>query len=639
MKQSIFITAFIVFSFSCSIINAQVGINNDNTDPDASAMLHVKSTDKGLLVPRMTSTNRTNINTPANGLLVFDTTTGSFWFFNNTAWAELKGGTSNGVADADNDTKIQVEETADEDKIRFDISGTERWVMDGTRLESVNTGNSVFIGAGAGANDNLNNNRNTFIGNLAGNSNTSGPLNVAVGAESLSANTTGAGNVSLGYKALASNTTGNINVATGNEALTANTTGNFNVASGSKALSENTSGSQNVATGSNALRANTTGNNNVAIGNSVLGLNITGDGNTAIGSSSLHQNSAGSTNVAVGVSALFSNTTGSNNVASGSEALSFNNTGHSNAATGNQSLYSNTTGFYNSAIGFQALYNNTTGSENIASGYLTMGNNTTGIRNTAIGTKALQGNSIGDNNTAIGFNANVSTPNLTNATAIGANAEVTASNSIQLGDANVTNVTTAGGLTIGGAEVFMQNLPTLGSGGTPVVIGNNGQLWKQASSRRFKDNIEPFEDDYDLLLETEMKWWTAKGEDATGERDYGYIAEEVDTLGLSHLVHHDKNGEIDGFKSRVMWYYGIELIKKHRKMIVELESQLANGQAKNKILQSELSAVQNELEEIKELKKQMADLSAVQADLKVYLADREAMLQSTTSNASLHSGK
>ena len=75
-------------------VNAQVAINSDNSNPDPSAMLDVKSTDKGMLVPRMTTTQRTAISMPASGLLVFDSTTGSFWFYNSGAWQELTGGGS-----------------------------------------------------------------------------------------------------------------------------------------------------------------------------------------------------------------------------------------------------------------------------------------------------------------------------------------------------------------------------------------------------------------------------------------------------------------------------------------------------------------------------------------------------------------
>ena len=40
----------------------------------------------------------------------------------------------NTIKDADGDTKVQVEESADEDKIRFDIAGAEKMVLDGTGL-------------------------------------------------------------------------------------------------------------------------------------------------------------------------------------------------------------------------------------------------------------------------------------------------------------------------------------------------------------------------------------------------------------------------------------------------------------------------------------------------------------------------
>ena len=46
------------------------------------------------------------------------------------SWADAAGGDSDKIEDADGDTKIQVEESSDEDKIRFDTGGTERLVID-----------------------------------------------------------------------------------------------------------------------------------------------------------------------------------------------------------------------------------------------------------------------------------------------------------------------------------------------------------------------------------------------------------------------------------------------------------------------------------------------------------------------------
>ena len=60
-------------------IKAQVAINTDGSQPDNSAMLDVKSTSKGMLVPRMTTTERDAINNPATGLLIFCTTNNQFY--------------------------------------------------------------------------------------------------------------------------------------------------------------------------------------------------------------------------------------------------------------------------------------------------------------------------------------------------------------------------------------------------------------------------------------------------------------------------------------------------------------------------------------------------------------------------------
>jgi hypothetical protein len=63
----------IVFSLTllAMFLKAQVGINNDNSAPDNSAMLDVKSNAKGFLAPRMTFAQRDAIANPAAGLLVF----------------------------------------------------------------------------------------------------------------------------------------------------------------------------------------------------------------------------------------------------------------------------------------------------------------------------------------------------------------------------------------------------------------------------------------------------------------------------------------------------------------------------------------------------------------------------------------
>lgn len=91
MKKACFLLACALAALT---LPAQVVISPNNpANPHASAMLDVQSTDKGMLVPRMTTAQRTAIANPAKGLLVFDTNTNTFWFYNGSAWGPVDGNT------------------------------------------------------------------------------------------------------------------------------------------------------------------------------------------------------------------------------------------------------------------------------------------------------------------------------------------------------------------------------------------------------------------------------------------------------------------------------------------------------------------------------------------------------------------
>jgi len=67
-----------------------IAVTDDETyTANPSAMLDVKSISKGLLVPRLTSSQRTAISTPATGLLVFDTDFNQFYYFNGSTWQNV----------------------------------------------------------------------------------------------------------------------------------------------------------------------------------------------------------------------------------------------------------------------------------------------------------------------------------------------------------------------------------------------------------------------------------------------------------------------------------------------------------------------------------------------------------------------
>ncbi|MBL0339883.1 MAG: hypothetical protein IPP71_02600 [Bacteroidetes bacterium] len=79
---------WILLMMSVVAFGQNVGINN--LTPDASALLDLTSTSKGLLIPRMTTAQRVAIATPATGLLVFDSTLNEFWFYDGTAWRKIQ---------------------------------------------------------------------------------------------------------------------------------------------------------------------------------------------------------------------------------------------------------------------------------------------------------------------------------------------------------------------------------------------------------------------------------------------------------------------------------------------------------------------------------------------------------------------
>lgn len=80
MKNSYYFQLF-AFLFLGQIINAQVGIGT--ITPDASAILELTSSDKGLLAPRMTTVERDAILAPTTGLLIYNTTTSGFNYYDS----------------------------------------------------------------------------------------------------------------------------------------------------------------------------------------------------------------------------------------------------------------------------------------------------------------------------------------------------------------------------------------------------------------------------------------------------------------------------------------------------------------------------------------------------------------------------
>lgn len=236
MRRSL-LFSFLFFCAFAPIFAQSVAINTDGSVAHASAILDVKSTSKGILVPRMTTAQRNAIALPATGLLIYNTDANVFQFQNAAVWTNLNS--EKILTDADGDTKIQVEESVNENIIRFDISGDERMVL----RENV-SGYPIL--------ELIDTKVSTLIGKSAGEALTTGTHNTVVGHSALSLTTTGWGNCVLGQGALSRNTAGSQNVAIGISAMCFNTVGNTNVAVGDYTLQNVTDGYRNTAVGNTA---------------------------------------------------------------------------------------------------------------------------------------------------------------------------------------------------------------------------------------------------------------------------------------------------------------------------------------------------------------------------------------------------
>lgn len=480
-KSSLFVMIIIVFA--CKAGAQSLAINTDGSTAAANALLDVKSTTKGILIPRMSKTERNAIAAPETGLLVFQDAPDSigFYFFGGSKWLWLTSADNTDTlvwkrsGNANTVPATHFVGTTDNNALRFRINNKWAGEMDSTKR-------TVLLGLGAGKNTAGSSRANIAIGSAALLNNNFGSNNISIGDSSLYSTSSTFGSLSniiaIGHKALFNNLTGNSVTAVGDSALYKNVTGirntaigygssvnnisgYYNTAAGYRSLYQNTSGFENTAIGHLAGFSNTTSGWQVAIGDSALFSNtgVNHNANIAIGAHAAAYNPGPSGCVFVGFRSGYTssggfgsifmgsysgeNNSGSNNVGLGQQSLR-NNAGANNAAVGYGSMELNTGGDQNTSIGALSLSRDTTGNYNTALGYWSMGRHlrndyntavgslslyfdTTGTRNVAVGYQAHYGHQ-GSNNVAVGPNALDFTGTGNSNTALGASADVGADN-------------------------------------------------------------------------------------------------------------------------------------------------------------------------------------------------------------------
>jgi hypothetical protein len=113
-----------------------------------------------------------------------------------------------------------------------------------------------------------------------------------------------------------------------------------------------------------------------------------------------------------------------------------------------------------------------------------------------------------------------------------------------------------------------------------VRITSDGRLGTGLSSKRYKENIVPLEDDFSKILGAQpvaFVWKESK------EPDIGLIAEDMDELGLRNLVFYDAEGRPESVRYEFVSLYLLEVLKDQASSIKELK-------AENESLKKQLKA-------------------------------------------------
>ena len=177
-----------------------VSINTSGAAPNSSSMLDVSSTSKGVLIPRMTNAQVATINSPASGLMIYQTDIDSgFYYYTGARWIQL--------AAVDTSTKSAwlLGGNANTNPLTHFIGTTDLKPLL-FRVNNINAGGLYYTTG------------NTSLGENSLGYN-KGSQNTAMGVAALRFNISGYSNTAIGYSSLRNNTLGTYNAAVGNNAL------------------------------------------------------------------------------------------------------------------------------------------------------------------------------------------------------------------------------------------------------------------------------------------------------------------------------------------------------------------------------------------------------------------------------------
>jgi hypothetical protein len=610
MKNNYLVVLSILFiSFYGNILYAQnIGINADGSAPDANAMLDIKASNKGLLIPRTSTTSRIAIpNT--KGLLVYDTTLSSFWYNDGANWQQI----SNGAA----------------------LNGTVNYLPKFTGTNTV--GNSQIVDNGQ------------FVG--IGTTNPTAGLNIihdggiiakgdTLSANSYSLTETGTGAKFIWYPKRGAFRSGFLDAPYGFE-WDDQYIGNWSVGLGYDVFAQGMSSfAEGYLTSAQGSYSFSEGNNCQAtrIASIAIGYNAKaegdysfaeGNGTTAVGVSSVTMGSANATQGDYSFALGYNSYSGGNySFADGNSAQA---TGISSTSMGETTTAG---GKYSFAQGYNCQAN---GMGSVAMGF---GNTATGDYSFSAGSfcgaNGLYAVAMGDNTTA-GGRASFSAGDFTNAggdysVATGISATASGSLSIAMG----SNITASGNNSmIFGSNLFdgghkgnamfgdtdPWNAGSVGSGTddqmicrfnngyyfltggntnrTGMVANHGDNSWSQISDSTKKEKIIPVngEDLLNKISKFRLCTWNYKGQDPKTFRHYGPMAQDfhhafgqdaIGTIGNDTLIN---QADFLGVS-----FTAIQALEKRTERIEQQQQQIDNLQKQNEALSASNEKLQEQLQ-------------------------------------------
>ncbi len=523
-KTAFYILALFIAGMNVNL-QAQVGIGTNT--PNASAILDLTATDKGLLVPRMTLAQKNAIAAPAAGLIVYQTDgTSGLYQYNGSSWGQVLVGTEAWRIGGNIGTSASSNFIGTSDAVDFitKTGGTERIRVSSTgnvgignnspgstldvkgtfRLSGSTSGYVGFSPAAAAGST-------TYT--LPSADGTSGQQLTSNGSGTLSWAAAGSGGSGWGLTGNGGTTAGtNFVGTTDNNDLTFkrnNTTaGNIGLATTSFGVSSSASTTNGVAFGNSATA---TGSNSVALGYNAL--SMMGNG-VAIGSGSQIQPASGSTdNIAIGYSA---NVTGggaySYSTAIGSSAQVQNSNGLAIGKSASvNSQYAMAIGDAAQAQGTSALVIGQNASANGTSS-IAIGSGGSSNKTQAQGTYSISlgyyAYSSSTDAIAIGDHAQAQG---TNALTIGSNLYNGSSNTTAIGNSSVTSVL-FNGASSGGSKAFVVGNSSSNGNGAYLTTGGT---WTNASDKNLKEDLAYVDGEAVLekVSQLEISRWKYKGTD------------------------------------------------------------------------------------------------------------------------------